>query len=490
MERGGTRRYAGTTRLGLCLAVALGLPALGLLALGLPALARAQGVAELPLKTPTSAPAAATEWRDNESFLQKLRSIRSANGASVRPAQPATEAAQGATTPVMEQPRGIFSRFKQPQPVAVAPQPAQPAQPNRGQLSLDEMYKYASGLASPAEIVATKIKADEGGAKSRLAAVQYLGSVDFRHYPEAESALISALRADRSEQVRYEVVEAFSRGQGLSSTAVDSLKLTAMGSERDGNPSEPSERVRAAALVALQKHWQGNRPDASETAPQRLPQISKTPTAPQPTLTQTLTQTKAETKVEPPTNDNSPKPAAASVAPRLHVAKPEPIKAAAKPEPKAAATSNDAKAPKQESRFSRWTGTNTTALTEQDKRKLRDDALRDDVLRDFAERVGASSASQPANAAPKQAESPTLFGAKTETKKQMPGEQPAPASATTAPPPLAGPPPSPAAGGTPPGPPPSFVPPPPPLPASGASSTSDRPLSSYHLEPIGTPRLR
>lgn len=474
MDRGGSRQYVGMTRLRLCLAIALGLPAL----------ARAQGVAEFPLKAPSANPAAAAEWRDDESFLQKLRSIRSANGGYIRPAQPSTETTQGSTTPVMEQPRGIFSRFKQPQPAPIAPQAPQP---NRGQLTLDEMYKYASGLASPAEIVATKIKADEGGAKSRLAAVQYLGSVDFRHYPEAESALLSALRADRSEQVRYEVVEAFSRGQGLSSTALESLKLTAMGSERDGNPSEPSERIRAAALVALQKHWQGSRPDASDTAPQRLPHISKSPTTPQPTLTQM----KAETKAEPLTNDNSKKPTTPSVAPRLNVAKTEPTKPAAKAEPKAAATSNEAKAPKQDVRFSRWKTANTTALTDNDKRKLRDDALRDDALRDFAERVGASGVGQSVNAAPKQAESATLFGAKTEAKKQMPVEQPAPASTMTAPPPLAGPPPSPAAGIPPSAPPPpSFVPPPPPLPASGGTSSADRPLSSYRLEPIGTPGLK
>jgi hypothetical protein len=468
MDRGGYRHRAGATRFGMCLVVAIGLPAL----------ARAQSVGEFPLKAPVGNPPPANDYRDDESFIQKLRALRAASAGSARPTNPPATA-QGVTNQVVEQPRGLFSRLK-PQTTIAAPAATQPATPNRNQLTLDEMYKYASGLASPAEIVATKIKADESGAQSRLAAVQYLGSVDFRHYPEAEAALIAALRADRSESVRFEVVEAFSRGQGLSSTALEALKLTAMGSERDGNPSEPSERIRSAALVALQKHWQGGRPDAPETAPLRLPQISKAPGPVQ----GNVTQTKAETKVEPLTNDNAKKPSVPS-SPRPAVGKAETKSAAKsepKTEPKTAGMSNDPKGTKPDSLISRWKGTNTTALTEQDKRKLRDDALRDDALRDFAEKVGAPASSEPAKTALKQSESPTLFGAKTEPQKQMPTERPVRPATITAPPPIAGP------GATNSIPP--EVPPPPPLPTPGASNSNDPPLSSYRLTPIGTPGLK
>ena len=64
-----------------------------------------------------------------------------------------------------------------------------------------------SDLAKPpdsAEGAAARIKADEAEAKARRAAVRYLGTVDCHYWPEAQAALIIALRADRNECVRLE----------------------------------------------------------------------------------------------------------------------------------------------------------------------------------------------------------------------------------------------------------------------------------------------
>jgi hypothetical protein len=107
-------------------------------------------------------------------------------------------------------------------------------------------------LAKPgAEGVAAKIQADEAGAKARRAAVRYLATVDCRRWPEAEGALIAALRADRNECVRYEAALALSSGCCCTPATIEALAIVVAGSERDGNPAERSERVRSAALFAL-----------------------------------------------------------------------------------------------------------------------------------------------------------------------------------------------------------------------------------------------
>src|SRR5262249_23228318 len=58
--------------------------------------------------------------------------------------------------------------------------------------------------ADSAEGAASQIKADEANAKARRAAVRYLGTVDCNWWPEAQDALVNALRADRNECVRLE----------------------------------------------------------------------------------------------------------------------------------------------------------------------------------------------------------------------------------------------------------------------------------------------
>src|SRR5262249_5300074 len=62
---------------------------------------------------------------------------------------------------------------------------------------------------------------------------------------------INALRADRNECVRYEAALSLGRGCCCTKNVLAALSITVSGSDRDGNPSENSERVRAAAQFAL-----------------------------------------------------------------------------------------------------------------------------------------------------------------------------------------------------------------------------------------------
>lgn len=111
----------------------------------------------------------------------------------------------------------------------------------------------ASRSFSSAEITAAKIKLDEAQAKARHAAVRYLATVDCNYYPEAEAGLITALRADRNENVRHEAAVVLGTCRGTTKKIVEALSLTALGQETDGNPSENSERVRLAARNSLNR---------------------------------------------------------------------------------------------------------------------------------------------------------------------------------------------------------------------------------------------
>jgi hypothetical protein len=110
----------------------------------------------------------------------------------------------------------------------------------------------AAELAKPnSEGAAAKVKKDEAEAKARAAAVRYLGTVDCHWWPDAEVALINALRADKNECVRYEAALALGRGCCCTKAIIKSLTICINQSEEDGNPSENSGRVRMAAEVAL-----------------------------------------------------------------------------------------------------------------------------------------------------------------------------------------------------------------------------------------------
>jgi hypothetical protein len=124
-------------------------------------------------------------------------------------------------------------------------------------LSVDAQAQLpAQGPPAPAamtlaEIAAVKIKGEEAGAKNRRAAVHYLGTLEWHYYPEAEEALVAALRADRNEQVRLEAAQALALHQ-CTKRGVDALNIVLAGSEIDGNPAEISEKVKVVARVALQ----------------------------------------------------------------------------------------------------------------------------------------------------------------------------------------------------------------------------------------------
>jgi hypothetical protein len=100
--------------------------------------------------------------------------------------------------------------------------------------------------------MAARVKADEADAKARRAAVRYLGTVDCHVWPEVKAALVNALRADKNECVRYEAALALGRGCCCAKETLEALSRTVSGSETDGNPSETSERVKAAAADALE----------------------------------------------------------------------------------------------------------------------------------------------------------------------------------------------------------------------------------------------
>ena len=110
----------------------------------------------------------------------------------------------------------------------------------------------AKGGPNGAEAVAAKIKQDEADAKARRAAIRYLSTVDCHYWPEAEVAIISGLRDDRNECVRYEAALALLNGCCCNARTIEALNIVVAGSEKDGKPSETSERVRCAALAALQ----------------------------------------------------------------------------------------------------------------------------------------------------------------------------------------------------------------------------------------------
>jgi hypothetical protein len=111
-----------------------------------------------------------------------------------------------------------------------------------------------AALALPAESAegaAARIKKDEANAKARAAAVRYLATVDCRYWPEAQDALVNALRADRNECVRLAAAHAL--GSGCCCTKVTILALTrSVNGTKDNDPAEPSPCVRAAAWASLQ----------------------------------------------------------------------------------------------------------------------------------------------------------------------------------------------------------------------------------------------
>src|SRR5271157_114787 len=103
-----------------------------------------------------------------------------------------------------------------------------------------------------AAATAAKIKASEADAKARVAAVEYLGTVDCSRWKEATKALVNALRADTNECVRYAAARVLNSGCCCNKNTIEALKICVAGEDKDGNPPETSSRVRGAAFSALQ----------------------------------------------------------------------------------------------------------------------------------------------------------------------------------------------------------------------------------------------
>ena len=97
--------------------------------------------------------------------------------------------------------------------------------------------------------MAAKIKAEEAQAKAKIAAIEYLATVDCRYWPDAEAVLVERLRADRNECVRYAAARAMGTGCCCTKKTIAALKLVVECADTDGNPVERSERVKAAVVV-------------------------------------------------------------------------------------------------------------------------------------------------------------------------------------------------------------------------------------------------
>jgi hypothetical protein len=119
------------------------------------------------------------------------------------------------------------------------------------------LASQAAALGGPggpagAQATAAAIQADVAGAPARIAAVEYLATVDCHYWPEAEAALIGRLRSDRIECVRYAAARALLSGCCCTKKTVEALTIVVSGSDKDSFPSETSERVRAVAFAALE----------------------------------------------------------------------------------------------------------------------------------------------------------------------------------------------------------------------------------------------
>ena len=119
-----------------------------------------------------------------------------------------------------------------------------PTTPNAAQLA-------AAGAAGGPQGLAAQIQAEEAQAKAKIAAIEYLATVDCKRWPEAEKVLVDRLRSDRNECVRYAAARALGTGCCCTKKTIAGLKLVVECSDADGNPMEGSERVKSAAWYAL-----------------------------------------------------------------------------------------------------------------------------------------------------------------------------------------------------------------------------------------------
>jgi len=113
-----------------------------------------------------------------------------------------------------------------------------------------------SDLKAPADSAAgacARITKDQMEMEQRRKAVRCLARADCNWYPEAQLALINALRTDKAECVRLEAARVLTVGCCGTKKVIDALTICVNSGTKDGNPPENSPRVREMALVALQK---------------------------------------------------------------------------------------------------------------------------------------------------------------------------------------------------------------------------------------------
>jgi hypothetical protein len=125
--------------------------------------------------------------------------------------------------------------------------------------------------------VASAVAADEASAKERVAAVEYLATVDCHYWPDVEEAIIASLRTDRNECVRYAAAKALISGCCCGKKTIEALTIVVNRTDKDGNPSENSDRVVAAACMALQRClavYCKETPLVPEELPEALPEES------------------------------------------------------------------------------------------------------------------------------------------------------------------------------------------------------------------------
>ncbi len=116
---------------------------------------------------------------------------------------------------------------------------------------------------------AAKIAADGAEAKAKIADLEFLSKQDCRRYPEAEAAILNALRAERSECVRWAAAKALLSGCCCTPKVMKALTVVVTMSDKDGNLAEESERVRMTALLALEKCLNTCQPAKAEEPPEK-----------------------------------------------------------------------------------------------------------------------------------------------------------------------------------------------------------------------------
>jgi hypothetical protein len=152
----------------------------------------------------------------------------------------------------------------------------------------------AAAKPGSAAAAAAAIQASEADAKARVAAVEYLGTVDCSRWPEAQKALINALREDPNECVRFAAARVLNNGCCCDKKVIEALRICVAGETTDNAPAENSPRVKAAAFSALQNCLMRVPEDIPpETTPVE-PERSVPGPGPAPALPERTTQTAGE----------------------------------------------------------------------------------------------------------------------------------------------------------------------------------------------------